>query len=139
MSVLIYGHTSWTTYARLPLIDSSVAGFLRKFIPEECERYGARARALGLVRDHVHLVVELPPEFNVPRLLQGLKGASARIANRDGFAKRTLRWAQGYDFRSISPRALAAAVRYVTSQAERQPDLAWARLPPVGAVLQVAA
>jgi len=120
--VLIFAHTSWITLARLPLIDESIAGFLRKFLPEECERHGARARALGIVRDHVHLVVDLPPEFNVPRLVQGLKGASARIANRDGFARRPLRWAQGYDFRSVSPRSLDAAIRYVTGQAVRHPD-----------------
>jgi REP-associated tyrosine transposase len=122
--VLIYAHLSWTTFARLPLVDDSVAGFLRKFVPEECARQGARAHALGVVRDHVHVVLELRPEFNVPRLVQGLKGASARIANRDGFAQRPLRWAQGYDFRSVSPRSLDAAIRYVASQAARHPHRA---------------
>lgn len=117
----MYAHLSWTTFARLPSIDASVAGFLRKFIPDECGRHGTRMVALGVVQDHVHVIVELGPEFSVPRLVQGLKGASARLANRDGFAQRTLRWERGYDCRSVSPRSLDAAVRYVLGQAERHP------------------
>ena len=86
MPVHIYAHLTWTTVARLPLIDSVVAAFLEKFLSAECNRQGARMLAVGIVHDHVHMLIELPATFNVPRLVQGLKGASARIANRDRIA-----------------------------------------------------
>ena len=74
--------------------------------------------ALGIVRDHVHLMLELPASFDVPRLVQGLKGASARIANRDRVARHeSLRWAQGYDLRSVGPRQLGVVKQYVKNQA----------------------
>jgi putative transposase len=133
--VRIYAHASWTTFARLPLIDDQVAGFLRRFVVTEANRHGARVIETGIVRDHVHLILELPPTFDVPRLMQGLKGASARIANRDGIATReSLRWAQGYDLRSIGPRQLRGVIAYVRSQADRHPeqalDQASLRTPP---------
>ena len=118
MPVRIFAHLSWTTFARLPLIGARVAAFLEKFLDAECQRQGARMLAVGIVRDHVHLLIELPATFDVPRLVQGLKGASARIANRDGIAgHESLRWAQGYDLRSIGPRQLGAVEAYVRNQA----------------------
>ncbi|TMQ53096.1 MAG: hypothetical protein E6K73_01795 [Candidatus Eisenbacteria bacterium] len=88
-------------------------------------RHGTRVIELGIVRNHLHLVLELPPRVDVPRLVQGLKGASARIANRDGVMPRArLRWADGYDLRSLSVRDLARAIRYVRTQATRHPELA---------------
>lgn len=77
----------------------------------------ARVLELGIVRDHVHLLLELPPVYDAPKLVQALKGASARIANRDGHTGRgTLRWDKGYDFRSVGVRQLAAVTAYVRDQ-----------------------
>ena len=79
----------------------------------------------GSYPNHVHAIVQLPPIIDIPRLVQGLKGASARIANRDGLMPRArLRWADGYDLRSVGVRQLPNAVRYVSTQAEHHPDLA---------------
>jgi len=115
--VRIYAHLTWTTFARLPLIDASIAAFLEKFLGAECERQGTRMLAVGIVRDHVHLLIELPAAYNVPRLVQGLKGASARIANRDHIARHeSLRWAQGYDLRSVGQRQLTTVEAYVRNQ-----------------------
>src|SRR3989442_3285413 len=111
-------HLTWTTFARLPLIDAAIAAFLEKFLVAECQRQGARMLAVGIVRDHVHLLIELPAAFNVPRLVQGLKGASARIANRDRITQHeSLRWAQGYDLPSVGPRQLGTVEGYVRNQA----------------------
>jgi putative transposase len=120
MPVRIYAHLSWTTFARLPLIDERLAGFLCRFLLEEATRHGARVIEIGVVRDHVHLLLGLPAAFDVPRMVQGLKGAGARLANRDGFAGHTpLRWAAGYDLRSVGVRQLRDVAEYVRGQEGR--------------------
>ena len=125
MPVRLYVHASWTTFARLPLIDVEIAKFLDRFVRIEAGRHGARVLEVGLVRDHVHVLLELSPSFDIPRLMQGLKGASARIANRDGIATRqSLRWAQGYDLRSVGPRQLRDVAAYVRHQGDRHPEQA---------------
>ena len=74
---------------------------------------------MGIVKDHIHVVLELPATFDVPRLMQGLKGASARIANRDGIANHeSLRWAQGYELRSVGVGQLRKVIAYVRGQDE---------------------
>ena len=121
----LYALLTWTTLRRLPLITPAAEQFLRRTLPKIADRYDVRVVETGIVQNHVHLIVELPPRLEIPRLLQGLKGASARIANRGGIMMRArLRWAEGYDLRSIGRRELPRAIRYVRNQSTRHPQLA---------------
>src|SRR3989475_11499232 len=98
MPVRLYAHRTCASFKRHSLISPAVAEFLRRFLPREAQRHGARLLAAGIVADHVHVVVQLPAINNIPRLVQGLKGASARLINREGLMPRApLRWAEGYD------------------------------------------
>jgi len=116
MPVRIYARLSWTTWARLPLVDESVAGFLLRFLLAEAKRHGARVIEIGVV-PNVHLLLQLPPAYDVPRLVQGLKGASARLANRDGFSQnKSLRWETGYDLQSVGIKQLPQVANYVRLQ-----------------------
>jgi len=117
MPVRLYAHLSWTCWARLPLIDEAVADFLSPFLLAEAKRHGVRVIEIGVVPNHVHLLLELPAAYNVPRLVQGLKGASARLANRDGHARnKSLRWDSGYDLRSVGIKQLPLVANYVRLQ-----------------------
>ena len=117
MPVRIYAHLSWTTWARLPLIEESVADFLLRFLLAEAKRHGTRVIEIGVVPNHVHLLLQLLPAYDVPRLVQGLKGASARLANRDGFSQNnSLRWETGYDLRSVGIKQLPQVANYVRLQ-----------------------
>ena len=88
MPVRLYGMLTWTTSRRLPLIHDKLAEFLRRVLPEIARRHETRIVEIGIVRNHVHLILELSSRPDIPRLVQGLKGASARIANRDGYMPR---------------------------------------------------
>src|SRR5438552_16504644 len=107
MPVRVYVHLTWTTLQRQPLINAEVAGFLRRFLPKEAQRHGARVLEAGIVADHVHLVLQRLPVINIPRLVQALQGASDRLVNRDGLTARApLRWAEGSDLRGVGVRPL---------------------------------
>ena len=105
------------------MIGVTERDFLKRFLPARAAKHGAEVLALGVVADHLHFILEIPGEFNVAKMVQSMKGASARVANRDPEVSKTgLRWARGYDFRSVSPRALELAVAYVNGQNSRHPD-----------------
>ena len=94
-----------------------MAGFLLRFLLAEAKRHGARVIEIGVVPNHVHLLLQLPPAYDVPRLVQGLKGASARLANRDGFSQnKSLRWETGYDLQSVGIKQLPQVANYVRLQ-----------------------
>ncbi len=105
------------------MIGVSESSFLREFLPAEARRHSAEVIALGIVSDHLHLLLRLPLAFDVPALVKSLKGVSARLANKDEQISRSgLRWAKGYVVRSVSPRNLRPAVRYVLGQRSHHPD-----------------
>jgi REP element-mobilizing transposase RayT len=119
----LYVHIVWTTRGREPTIDATVARFLFRFLPAIARQERAGVHALGIVRTHVHLLLQLHPTTNISRLLQRLKGGSSVLANRGGHAAgRPLRWARGYNIESVSPRALAAAREYVLRQPVHHPQ-----------------
>ncbi len=122
MPVTMYVHLTWTTFRNRPLIDGGCAKFLRQFLKSVASRYGADAIDVGIVSDHIHMLLMLPSVIDIPRLVQGLKGASARVANRDKIVRgEKLRWARGYDLRSVSPQALPQVSHYIRNQAQHHP------------------
>ena len=124
MPCTIYAHLTWATHQRAEIINSSAEDFLRRFLPAVARRHSAEVLAVGMVRDHIHLLLVLPSVNDIPRLVQGLKGASARIANRDRIVDGgKLRWGSGYDLRSVSPTDLVRVMRYVEGQPNRHPEL----------------
>ena len=73
----------------------------------------------------MHLVLRLPAVASIPRIVQGFKGASARLINKEhGAGGRPLKWASGYDLRSVSPGDLDRVIDYVRNQPRRHPDRA---------------
>lgn len=125
MPFQIFVHLTWTTLERRRLIDADVARYLGRALPSIATRHGGQLIQLGIVSDHVHVLLGLPHHVDVPRLVQALKGATARIANRDGIAsKRPLRWAQGYDLRSVSPGNVEKVRSYVRRQSAHHPERA---------------
>jgi REP element-mobilizing transposase RayT len=104
------------------MIGSREARVLGRFLPAEALRHGCDTIALGIVADHVHIVLRLPSRLDLPRLVQGLKGASSRLVNLDSVAG--LRWAKGYEANTVSPSGLNNLVLYVKSQSRRHPGRA---------------
>ena len=125
MPVVFFAFLTWKTFRNMPMIGTSEARFLERFLPAEAKRHGAATLALGMVQDHVHMVLRLPSRIDLPRLAQGLKGASARLINKDLRLSTTgVRWGTGYSAYSVSPRDLKGTIQYVRDQPLRHPDRA---------------
>lgn len=107
---------TWKTWANISTIDESLARHLAKALPSLAMAEGAAILELAIMPDHVHAVVELTARTDVPRLLQRLKGASARFANRDGWTEKHLRWERGYDSRTVARENLGSLRAYLDSQ-----------------------
>jgi putative transposase len=119
----LYYHVIWTTIDRTPRIDARVANFLCTFLRTVAREERVHVLELGIVRTHVHVLLQAPPDVNWSRLLRRLKGGSAAVANRDRIAPEgsLLRWAKGYSLHTVSRRALPAARDYLRNQPSHHP------------------
>ena len=125
MPTILFLHLSWTTVDRRPMIGPTEKAFLSRFLPAEARRHGARIIVCGMVADHVHLFLRLPGRFDVPTLVQSLKGTSSRLASmNDAISLRGLRWARGYHAKAVCPSHAEDVVRYIRAQDRRHPELA---------------
>jgi putative transposase len=120
----VYLHLVWTTLDRAPLIGLDCARFLCRYLRSITEEERARVLAIGIVSTHVHLLLATHPSTNLPKLIQRLKGASARVANKEGHTpgNAPLRWEEGYNIQSVSLSLLPNTREYVLKQAAHHPN-----------------
>ena len=120
----LYVHLTWTTRDRAPLIDAILARFLTQFLRSVGTQERARVLEIGMVSDHVHLLVRLHPVTEIPRLLQRMKGGSAVLATTPTKGHPGLRWSKGYSILSVNPKQLGKVREYLRAQPRHHPHLA---------------
>jgi REP element-mobilizing transposase RayT len=69
--------------------------------------------AIGGTRNHVHLLIALPPASALAKILQDLKGNSSRWLNE---RSRGFEWQSGYGAFSVSESRRQAILHYIAGQ-----------------------
>ena len=118
----IYFHLTWSTLARRPMIDAPTRAFLEEYFRKITLQERATIVSLGFLRTHAHLLIRTGPRYDLPRLVQLLKGGSSYAASRQPDNKLGLRWNRQYSVTSVSPKLLQAAIDYIEGQNSKHPD-----------------
>jgi len=71
-------HVVWCPKYRRSVLTGLVSTRLEELLRELCQEMDAEIIALDIMPDHVHLLVEIHPQFGIHRLVKRLKGASSR-------------------------------------------------------------
>jgi REP element-mobilizing transposase RayT len=120
-------HIVWTTRDREAVIDARTATDLADHLPRIASEERANVVAVGIVATHVHILVRLHPITSIPRLLQRMKGGTARDSSRSAAG---IRWARGYNIQSVSIQAMDVVSAYVRDQHRHHPREAIPGWPP---------
>ncbi len=72
-------HVVWVTKYRKPVLRGDLALRLRELLRQSCATLEVYILSGHIARDHVHLLVSLPPNLPVSELVQRLKGRSSRL------------------------------------------------------------
>jgi putative transposase len=117
----------WVTKSRRPALVGEVAWRVRDRIREICGQHeGVIMKGHG-GKDHVHLLVALPPQVTISRLLQWLKGKTAYnlLAEfphlRKTFWGRHI-WARGYFCGSTGNVTDEGVAEYIANQSRDQDE-----------------
>ena len=68
-------HVVWTTKYRFPVLGGDVGDRCRELIRETARAHEMIIHAGAINRDHVHMLLSIPPSLSVSRAVQYLKGA----------------------------------------------------------------
>jgi putative transposase len=118
----LHYHLIWTTKQRLPLIGSEEEAVIAESLRMTMARMKMIGHAIGMVDDHAHLALSIPPTVAISEVVRRLKGASShlvaqRLTSGDGFA-----WQSEYGVLSLTERALPTVVAYVQNQKQHHAD-----------------
>ena len=112
----IYVHIVWGAKNKEQMINSSVEKIIYPIIDTKVESHKASIIAKGNTMDHIHLLLSVSPETNIPLLIKEIKGATSYFINHK--TKENLYWQDGYGILSVSKSGISRVKKYVESQKE---------------------
>lgn len=117
----LFYHLVWATKDRAPLLGVEATEVLQRTIRAAAGESKAIVHAVGVMPDHVHVALSIPPSVAISSVVGRMKGSSSHLLGHDergpriaGFA-----WQAEYGVLSCGERALADVVAYVHSQEDR--------------------
>ena len=72
-------HIVWITKYRKAILRGEIAIRVRELIRQTCASLDVYIEKGHVAKDHVHLLVSVPPDLAVSELVQRLKGRSSRL------------------------------------------------------------
>ncbi len=112
-------HVIWCPKYRKSVLVGRVAERLRQIIKEVCSERGCEIHSHEIMSDHVHLLVEVDPQYGIHRLIKQIKGRSSRLLRKE-FAELTTRlptlWSNSYFVSTVGGAPLSVIKQYVENQ-----------------------
>jgi putative transposase len=115
-------HLVFVTKYRRGILDDEMLRVCENTMRKVCEDFEAELREFNGEDDHVHLLVHYPPKVAVSKLVNSLKGVSARILRRD-FTSRVNQaimhghfWSPSYFAASCGGAPLSIIQQYIEQQ-----------------------
>jgi putative transposase len=117
----LHYHLVRSARERLPLIGDVEELAIRRSFELTVSDLDLIPHAVGVMPDHAHVAVSIPPKLAVAEVVRRLKGPSANAVNiRSGEPRsESFRWQGDYGALSFGDNALERVAEYVAHQAER--------------------
>ena len=115
-----YYHLVWATKERHPFIDDAGAALINRSFHQTCHDAGVILRAVGIMPDHVHLVLSIPPRWAVSQIVRDLKVSATHAINREQnlpYAG-TFAWQHEFGTFTFGTASLDDVIHYVLNQRE---------------------
>lgn len=112
-------HIVWCPKYRRPVLVRGVGRRLRQILREVAKERGAEIIEMETMPDHVHVLIEVDPQYGIHRLVKQMKGRSSRLLRQEfgGLRSRlpTL-WSNSYFVSTVGGAPLSIIKRYIEDQ-----------------------
>jgi len=112
-------HVVWCPKYRRQVLVNGVDARLKEVLSEVAAETQAEIIELEVMPDHVHLLVEVDPQFGIHRLIKRMKGRSSRLLRQEfPWLKRRLPslWTNSYFVSTVGGAPLAVVKQYIENQ-----------------------
>ena len=112
-------HVVWCPKYRRKVLVNGVDARLKVLIPEICEEHNIDLIEMEVMPDHVHLLVEVDPQFGIHKAVKQIKGRTSRIL-RDEFdflrSRLPTLWTNSYFVSTVGSAPLSEIKQYIENQ-----------------------
>lgn len=112
-------HVVWCPKYRRDVLKDGADVRLKEIIHEVCTETSSELLALEVMPDHVHLLVEVDPQYGIARLVRTIKGRSSRRLREEFRWCRTRLpslWSKSYFVATVGGAPLEVIKQYVEGQ-----------------------
>lgn len=115
-------HVVWCTKYRKQVLSDGSEVRLKNIITEVCKEREADLISLEIMPDHVHVLVEVNPQYGIHKLVKQLKGRSSRFLRREYSWMRTrlpTLWTNSYFVSTVGGSPLSVIKKYIEEQKDK--------------------
>jgi len=112
-------HVIWCSKYRRDVLKDGADTRLKIVIQEVCNEFGAEVIEMEIMPDHVHLVIEIDPQYGIARLVKNIKGRSSRILRQEFSWCRTrvpTLWTNSWFVSTVGGAPLEVIKQYIEQQ-----------------------
>lgn len=112
-------HVVWCPKYRRKVLVNGVDVRLKELIDEICRKSRIEIIEMEIMPDHVHLLVEVDPQFGIHKAVKQIKGRTSRILRQE-FSCLTSRlptlWTNSYFVSTVGGAPLSVIKQYIENQ-----------------------
>ena len=116
-------HVVWCPKYRRKVLISGVDTRLKELIEEVCQEIHVEIIEMEIMPDHVHLLLEVAPQFGIHKAIKTIKGRTSRILRQE-FPKLKTKlptlWTNSYFVSTVGGAPLEIIKQYIEGQKRSQ-------------------
>lgn len=112
-------HVVWCSKYRRKVLEEKVAIRLKELVYQKALQLKSEIIEMEVMPDHVHLLVEVDPQFGIHRLVKNIKGYTSRILRQEFKTLRTrlpTLWTNSYCVITCGGAPLSVIKQYIENQ-----------------------
>lgn len=112
-------HVVWCPKYRRKVLVSGVDERLKSLVQEICNEHNFGLIEMKVMPDHVHLLIEVDPQFGIHRAVKLIKGTTSRILRQEFPWLRSRipsLWTNSYFVSTVGGAPLSAIKKYIENQ-----------------------
>lgn len=116
-------HVVWCPKYRRKVLIGKIEVRLKELIQETCVELQSELIEMEIMPDHVHLLIEVDPQFGIHKVIKNIKGKTSRILRKEFpilTTKLPTLWTNSYFVSTVGGAPLAVIKQYIENQKTSQ-------------------
>jgi putative transposase len=109
----------WCPKYRRKVLENGIDARLKELIQETCDEIRADVIEMEIMPDHVHLLIEVDPQYGIHKAVKQIKGRTSRVLRQEFSALESrlpTLWTNSYFVSTVGGAPLTVIKQYIENQ-----------------------